>query len=57
MLLFGLYNLKGVYALLDSPNKLSSSSLTPVVYVCEADNEAQAEKIILFNPFGVVNLL
>ncbi len=38
-------NLKGVYTLLDSPDKLSSSSLTPVVYVCEADNEAQAGKI------------
>jgi len=38
-------NLKGVYTLLDSPDKLSSSSLTPVVYVCEADNEAKAEEI------------
>src|SRR3989339_2208907 len=37
--------LKGVYALLDSPDKLSSSSLTPVVYVCEADNQAEAAKI------------
>ena len=38
-------NLKGVYALLDSPDKISGSSLTPVVYVCEADNEAKAEEI------------
>lgn len=38
-------NLKGVYALLDSPDKLSGSSITPVVYVCEAENEAKAEKI------------
>ena len=38
-------NLKGVYALLDSPDKLSGSSLTPVVYVCEADNETEAGKI------------
>lgn len=38
-------NLKGVYTLLDSPDKLSGSSLTPVVYVCEADNEAKAEEI------------
>ena len=38
-------NLKGVYALLDSSNKLSSSSLTPVVYVCQADNETEAGKI------------
>jgi len=38
-------NLRGVYTLLDSPDKLSSSSLTPVVYVCEADNEAKAEEI------------
>ncbi len=38
-------NLKGVYTLLDSPDKLSSSSLTPIVYVCEADNEAKAEEI------------
>ncbi|MCK4784215.1 MAG: N-6 DNA methylase, partial [Desulfobacteraceae bacterium] len=38
-------NLKGVYTLLYSPDKLSSSSLTPVVYVCEADNEAKAEEI------------
>jgi hypothetical protein len=38
-------NLKGVYTLLDSPDKLVGSSLTPVVYVCEADNEAQAEEI------------
>ncbi len=38
-------NLKGVYTLLYPPDKLSSSSLTPVVYVCEADNEAKAAKI------------
>ncbi|HUT29564.1 MAG TPA: hypothetical protein VMX13_07225 [Sedimentisphaerales bacterium] len=38
-------NLKGVYTLLYSPHKLSTSSLTPVVYVCEADNEAKAEQI------------
>ena len=38
-------NLKGVYTLLGSPDKLSSSSLTPVVYVCEADNETKAEEI------------
>ena len=38
-------NLKGVYTLLYSPDKLSSSSLTPVVYVCEADNEAKAKEI------------
>ena len=38
-------NLKGVYALLDSPDKLSNSSITPVVYVCEAENEDKAEKI------------
>ena len=38
-------NLKGVYTLLDSPDKLSGSSLTPVLYVCEADNEAKAEEI------------
>ena len=38
-------NLKGVYTLLYSPDKLSSSSLTPVVYVCEADNETEAAKI------------
>jgi len=38
-------NLKGVYTLLDSPDKLSSSSLTPVVYVCEAANEAEAAEI------------
>ncbi len=38
-------NLKGVYTLLYSPDKLSSSPLMPVVYVCEADNEAKAEKI------------
>ena len=38
-------NLKGVYTLLDSPDKLTSSSLTPVVYVCEADNETEAGKI------------
>jgi len=38
-------NLKGVYTLLCSPDRLSSSSLTPVVYVCEADNEAKAEEI------------
>ena len=38
-------NLKGVYALLDSPDKLSGSSLTPVVYVCEAENEVEAGKI------------
>jgi len=38
-------NLKGVYTLLYSPDKLSSSSLTPVVYVCEADNESKAEEI------------
>ena len=38
-------NLKGVYTLLYSPDKLSSSSLTPVVYVCEADNEAGAQVI------------
>lgn len=38
-------NLKGVYALLDSPNKLAGSSITPVVYICEAENESEAEKI------------
>jgi len=39
-------NLKGVYTLLGSPDKLSSSSsLTPVVYVCEANNETEAGKI------------
>ena len=38
-------NLKGVYTLIYSPDKLSSSSLTPVVYVCEANNEAKARKI------------
>lgn len=38
-------NLKGVYTLLYSPDKISSSSLTPVVYVCEANNEAKARKI------------
>ncbi len=37
--------LKGVYTLLDSPDKLSGSSLMPVVYVCEADNEAEAREI------------
>jgi len=37
--------LKGVYTLLDSPDKLSCSSLMPVVYVCEADNEAEAGEI------------
>ncbi len=38
-------NLKGVYTLLDSPDNLAKSSLTPVVYVCEAKNETQAKEI------------
>ncbi len=38
-------NLKGVYTLSDSSDKLSKGSLTPVVYVCEAENESRAEKI------------
>jgi len=38
-------NLKGVYTLLYSPDKLSGSSLTPIVYVCEADNESKAKEI------------
>jgi len=38
-------NLKGVYALFDSSDKLSRSSLTPVVYVCEAENESKAREI------------
>jgi len=38
-------NLKGVYTLAPPDEAGSNRSLTPVVYVCEADNEAQAKEI------------
>ena len=38
-------NLKGVYTLAPPGEAVSNRSLTPVVYVCEADNEKQAQKI------------
>jgi hypothetical protein len=38
-------NLKGVYTLAPPDQSMSSSSLTPVVYVCEATNEEKAREI------------
>jgi hypothetical protein len=38
-------NLKGVYTLAPPEESVSNRSLTPVVYVCEADNEAKAQEI------------
>lgn len=38
-------NLKGVYTLKPPEQSVPGSSLTPVVYVCEADNEAKAREI------------
>lgn len=38
-------NLKGVYTLGLPDDTISNSSLTPVVYVCEAENEAEAKTI------------
>jgi len=38
-------NLKGVYTLAPPDEPVSNRSLTPVVYVCEADNEIQAMEI------------
>jgi type I restriction-modification system DNA methylase subunit len=38
-------NLKGVYTLAPPEESVSNRSLTPVVYVCEADSEAEAKEI------------